>query len=195
MKTFDGTYLKTYYCFAYILSAACVICMTLLGIFAFTKDTRSYGIIVLLALSLVLAVLAIISWVALYREKGRYHERVFPFEVKALIDSIDELQRNRGALEQEKNNLLNENTMLKNKLKEWLGESCGEEYEKVKTELIEEFVKKIDEVNDTIIKDCNKTRIAWKDNLIHNMSSIMKLDGIEPQLEVTTETEVNQDPN
>ena len=106
METFNGTYLKKYYCFAFILSAACIICMTLLGIFAFTKDSWPYGIIVLLALSFVLAVLAIISWVALYREKGRYHERVFPYE--ALDDSLEKKKTEIAAKHRETKDLVAE---------------------------------------------------------------------------------------
>ena len=123
-ETFDGTYLKKYYYFAFILTTACVICIALLGIFAFTKNTWSYGIIVLLALSLVLAILAIISWVALYREKGRYHERRFPIEVdnkmkslkaknQSLNEGIQSLKADIQSLKDENKNLTEANIELK----------------------------------------------------------------------------------
>ena len=88
-------------------------------------------------------------------------------EKKDLVDDIGKLQSNKGILEKEKNDLLDENTKLKNKLNELLGKSAGEEYEKIKIDLIKKFVKKIDESSDNTRKD-------WKDEIIAKMSSFLK---------------------
>lgn len=89
-KTFNGKYLNIYLIFAGCLCAACILGMILIGIFAFEKNTWSYGLIILLFLSLVMAILAVISLVAYYREKGRYHERIMNIDIKQIIQIVKE---------------------------------------------------------------------------------------------------------
>lgn len=88
-ETISGTYLKRYCFLACIFCATCIIGLTLIGVFAFNTKTWSYGVAVLLFLSLVLAVMAVVALVALYREIGRYHERKFPIEVQGRIKELE----------------------------------------------------------------------------------------------------------
>ena len=87
-NTLRGRYLIVYFVIAFVLCVSCIIGLALIGLVMFETNTWSYGVIVLLFLALVLAILAIISLVALYREKGRYHERMFPIEVDNKMKSL-----------------------------------------------------------------------------------------------------------
>lgn len=110
-RTINGKYLHIYLIFAGSLCAVCILGMVLIGIVAFEKNTWSYGLIILLFLSLVMAILAVISLVAFYREKGRYHERIADNEQlyrqiqtllaenKGLNKQLETLQSEKGELE------------------------------------------------------------------------------------------------
>lgn len=204
METFNGTYLKKYHYFAYILSAACVISMTLLGIFAFTKDTWSFGIIVLLALSLVLTILAIISWVALYREEGRYRERRFPkdpqkefekeilrlkelakdlelkntelAEAKQKIDKENsDLQKKNQQTDSENSDLKADIASLQTKIGELLGKDFGEEWKIVKTQIIIEFVAEIDKIIEGHNNTQNEKLVEWNNAIKEALGKLPKL--------------------
>lgn len=149
-KTLNEKYLTNYRIFAGCLCALCILGMVFIGIVAYEKNTWSYGLIILLFLSLVMAILAVISLVAFYREKGRYHERIADNEqlyrqIQTFLAENKELNKQLGTLQIEKGKL---EERLETQLKEVKG-LFGKDWEDgckvTKDDIVKDFCKKVDE--------------------------------------------------
>jgi hypothetical protein len=140
-KTLNGKYLNIYLIFAGCLCALCILGMVLIGIVAFEKNTWSYGLIILLFLSLVMAILAVISLVAYYREKGRYHERIIPLDIAELSDRIQKVEEENDNLNAQNKSLSDEIS----KLRELFGTDWEDGCKETKDGIVKDFCKKVDE--------------------------------------------------
>lgn len=82
-------YIQKYY--AFLAYGLCVMFFVVLGISAsltFNSKELTYGIIILLFADISLAILSLVSMIAMFREVSRLHAREFP---KDVIDQMNEL--------------------------------------------------------------------------------------------------------